>query len=207
MHLKIWLIFVATTGLVCFTPGVAALLVIAQGISHGMRRSYWAIAGIALANAIYFALSATGLSALIVASHEVFAAVKWAGVAYLVYLGLRALLNRPSALTLRSGDVAALSGPRAFVQGLMVELANPKALLFFLALLPQFVDVHRPIWLQMLIFGLTTFLLDLCSYTFYAWLGAKSQGIVADRRWAGVAGRAAGVVLIAAGVLTAFAKA
>ena len=64
MHLKIWLIFIATTGLVCLTPGVAALLVVAQGISNGVRRSYWAIAGIALANAIYFALSATGLAAL-----------------------------------------------------------------------------------------------------------------------------------------------
>ncbi|AKJ69414.1 hypothetical protein PATSB16_37260 [Pandoraea thiooxydans] len=207
MPLKIWLIFVMTTGLVCFTPGVAALLVIAQGISHGMRRSYWAIAGIALANSIYFALSATGLSALIVASHEAFAAVKWAGVAYLIYLGVRALLNRSSALSIRTSGVTSLSGPRALAQGLMVELANPKALLFFLALLPQFVDVHQSIWLQMLIFGLTTFLLDLCSYSFYAWLGAKSQGIVTDRRWAGAAGRAAGVVLIAAGVLTAFAKA
>ena len=88
MHLKIWLIFIATTGLVCLTPGVAALLVVAQGISNGVRRSYWAIAGIALANSIYFALSATGLAALIVTSHTVFNAVKWAGVAYLVYLGV-----------------------------------------------------------------------------------------------------------------------
>ncbi|MBU6491951.1 MAG: LysE family transporter, partial [Burkholderiales bacterium] len=115
--------------------------------------------------------------------------------------------NRSSALSIRTSGVTSLSGPRALAQGLMVELANPKALLFFLALLPQFVDVHRPIGLQMLIFGLTTFLLDLCSYSFYAWLGAKSQGIVTNRRWAGAAGRAAGVVLIAAGVLTAFAKA
>ncbi|MEA3091264.1 MAG: hypothetical protein QOJ04_2606, partial [Caballeronia sp.] len=81
------------------------------------------------------------------------------------------------------------SGPRGLSQGLMVELANPKALLFFVALLPQFVDVHRPIWLQMLIFGVTTVLLDLCSYSFYAWLGAKSQGFAANRKWARAASR------------------
>ena len=207
MHLKIWLIFIATTGLVCLTPGVAALLVIAQGISNGVRRSYWAIAGIALANSIYFALSATGLAALIVTSHNVFNAVKWAGVAYLVYLGVRALFNRSSALTIQPAGIAAVSGPRALSQGLMVELANPKALLFFVALLPQFVDVHQPISLQMLIFGLTTVVLDLCSYSFYAWLGAKSQGLAANRKWASAASRASGVVLIAAGALTAFAKA
>lgn len=207
MHLKIWLIFIATTGLVCLTPGVAALLVVAQGVSNGVRRSYWAIAGIALANSIYFALSATGLAALIVTSHTVFNAVKWAGVAYLVYLGVRALLNRSSALTIQPAGIAAVSGQRALSQGLMVELANPKALLFFVALLPQFVDVHRPIWLQMLIFGLTTVLLDLCSYSFYAWLGAKSQGFAANRKWASAASRVSGVVLIAAGALTAFAKA
>ena len=88
----------------------------------------------------------------------------------------------------------------------MVELANPKALLFFVALLPQFVDVHRSIWLQMLIFGLTTVLLDLCSYSFYAWLGAKSQGFAANRKWARAASRVSGVVLISAGALTAFSK-
>jgi homoserine/homoserine lactone efflux protein len=98
------------------------------------------------------------------------------------------------------------SGPRGLSQGLMVELANPKALLFFVALLPQFVDVHRPIWLQMLIFGVTTVLLDLCSYSFYAWLGAKSQGFAANRKWARAASRVSGVVLIAAGALTAFSK-
>jgi homoserine/homoserine lactone efflux protein len=67
--------------------------------------------------------------------------------------------------------------------------------------------VHRPIWFQMLIFGLTTVLLDFGSYSFYAWLGAKSQGVAANRRWANTASRATGVVLIAAGALTAFAKA
>lgn len=207
MHLKIWLIFIATTGLVCVTPGVAALLAVAQGISNGLRRSYWAIAGIALANATYFALSATGLAALIVTSHNVFNAVKWAGVAYLVYLGIGALFNRSSVLTIKPAGDTAVSGPRALSQGLMVELANPKALLFFVALLPQFVDVHRPIWLQMLIFGLTTVVLDLGAYSFYAWLGAKSQGFTTNRRWASAASRATGVVLIAAGALTAFAKA
>jgi len=137
----------------------------------------------------------------------VFSAVKWAGVAYLVYLGVRALFNRSSALTIKPAGGTPVSGPRALSQGLMVELSNPKALLFFVALLPQFVDVHRPIWFQMLIFGLTTVVLDLGSYSFYAWLGAKSQGVAANRRWANAASRATGVVLIAAGALTAFAKA
>jgi homoserine/homoserine lactone efflux protein len=201
-----YLIFVITTAVVCLTPGPAALLIVAQGISNGMRRSYWAIAGIALANAFYFALSATGIAALIVASSTLFTVIKWSGIAYLFYLGWSAIRSKSSALTITSDAGHAVSGPRAFWQAVVVELSNPKALLYFVALLPQFIDPAQPVGRQMLIFGITCILLDTVSYSMYAWLGSKTQRFTANKKFVAASNRISGGLLLIAGVLMAGVK-
>ena len=201
-----YLIFVVTTAVVCLTPGPAALLIVAQGISNGLRRSYWAIAGIALANAIYFALSATGIAALIVASSRLFSVIKWAGVAYLFYLGISAIRSKSSALTVTHDAGRAVHGPRAFWQAVVVELANPKALLYFVALLPQFIDPAQPIGRQMLVFGLTCIVLDTAAYSLYAWLGSKTRRFTANAKFVSASNRVSGSLLMIAGALMAGVK-
>ncbi|HYD78196.1 MAG TPA: LysE family translocator [Paucimonas sp.] len=201
-----YLIFAVTTAVVCLTPGPAALLIVAQGMSNGLRRSYWAIAGIALANAIYFALSATGVAALIVASGTLFAVIKWVGVAYLFYLGISALLSKASALTVTHDASQAVGGVRAFWQAVVVELSNPKALLYFVALLPQFVDPEQPIALQMLVFGVTCIVLDTAAYSLYAWLGSKTRRFTANQRFVKASNRASGGLLMIAGAMMATVK-
>lgn len=206
MNWDTYLIFLVTTAVVCLTPGPAALLIVTQGISNGLRRSYWAVAGIALANAIYFALSATGIAALIVASGTLFSIIKWAGVAYLFYLGIAAMRSKASALTVSANAAHAVSGPRAFWQAVVVELSNPKALLYFVALLPQFVDPARSIGMQMLVFGATTIGLDLMSYSLYAWLGSTTQRFTANARFVKASNRASGGLLMIAGAMMATVK-
>jgi homoserine/homoserine lactone efflux protein len=201
-----YLVFLLTTAVVCVTPGPAALLVVAQGISNGWRRSYWAVAGIALANVLYFALSATGIAALIVASSTLFAVIKWIGVAYLFYLGMSALRSKASALTVTADTGRAVGGLRAFWQAVVVELSNPKALLYFVALLPQFVDPARPIVSQMLVFGLTTVVLDTLAYTFYGWLGSKTRRFTANARFVKASNRTSGGLLMLAGAMMATVK-
>jgi homoserine/homoserine lactone efflux protein len=201
-----YLIFVITTAVVCLTPGPAALLVVAQGMSRGFRPSYWAIAGIALGNAVYFGLSATGVAALIVASGTLFSVIKWIGVAYLFYLGLSALRSKASALTVSGDARQAASGPRAFWQAMVVELSNPKALLYFVALLPQFIDPARPVGMQMLVFGVTCIGLDTAAYSLYAWLGSKTQRFTANERFVRTSNRAAGSLLMLAGAMMATVK-
>ncbi len=201
-----YLIFLVTTMVVCLTPGPAALLIVAQGISNGYRRSYWAIAGIALANAIYFALSATGVAALIVASGTLFSVIKWAGVAYLFYLGIAAMRSKSSALTVSADASRAVGGPRAFWQAMVVELSNPKALLYFVALLPQFIDPSQPVGVQMLIFGVTCIGLDVVAYSLYAWLGSKTQRFTANARFVKASNRASGGLLMIAGAMMATVK-
>lgn len=206
MNWHTYLIFVVTTAVVCLTPGPAALLVVAQGISNGLRRSYWAIAGIALANAIYFALSATGVAALIVASSTLFSIIKWIGVAYLFYLGLSAMLSKSSALTVTQDKRHAVGGLRAFWQAVIVELSNPKAMLYFVALLPQFVDPAEPIAFQMLIFGLTCIALDTVAYSLYAWIGSKTQRFTANARFVRASNQTSGGLLMIAGAMMATVK-
>lgn len=201
-----YLIFLVTTAVICLTPGPAALLVVAQGMAHGMRRSYWAIAGIALGNAIYFVLSATGVAALVVASGTLFSVIKWVGVGYLFYLGVSAMCNRASALTVSGNAAHAVGGMRAFWQAVVVELANPKALLYFVALLPQFIDPARPLAMQMLVFGLTCIGLDLAAYSVYAWLGSKTQRFTANGRFVRASNRASGGLLMLAGAMMATVK-
>ncbi|TFW00517.1 LysE family translocator [Oxalobacteraceae bacterium OM1] len=206
MDLNTYLVFLVTTAVVCLTPGPAALLVVAQGISNGWRGSYWAVAGIAVANAIYFALSATGIAALIVASGTLFSIIKWVGVAYLFYLAIAALRSKASALTVTADATHAVGGLRAFWQAVVVELSNPKALLYFVALLPQFIDPARPIGMQMLVFGLTTVGLDTIAYTLYGWLGSKTRRFTANARFVRASNRASGGLLMLAGAMMATVK-
>lgn len=201
-----YLIFLVTTAVICLTPGPAALLVAAQGISNGFRSSYWAIAGIAVANAIYFALSATGIAALIVASSTLFAVIKWVGVAYLFYLGISAMLSKSSALTVTGDPRLAVKGTRAFWQAVVVELSNPKALLYFVALLPQFINPAAPLGMQMLIFGITCVGLDVAAYSLYGWLGSKTQRFTANARFVKTSNRASGGLLMIAGAMMATVK-
>jgi len=201
-----YLIFLVTTAVVCLTPGPAALLAVAQGMSNGLRRSYWAIAGIALANALYFALSATGIATLIVASGTLFAVIKWIGVAYLFYLGMSAIRSRSSALTVTGDARSAVGGARAFWQAVVIELSNPKALLYFVALLPQFIDPAAPLGRQMLVFGATCVALDLIAYSLYAWIGSKTQRFTANARFVKTSNRASGGLLMIAGALMATVK-
>ncbi|MEL6529001.1 MAG: LysE family translocator [Pseudomonadota bacterium] len=162
-------IFAITTLVVVFTPGPAALTVTAQGAANGVQRAQFAIAGVASANAIYFALSAMGIAAAIIASDWLFLLIKWTGVAYLTYLGLSALMSKAGALQIN--PVATESRTRMFAKGFLVEFANPKALLYFAAVLPQFLDVSAPIAPQILIMGSTTLALDVLVYSVYAALG------------------------------------
>ncbi|OON64303.1 hypothetical protein B0920_13535 [Massilia sp. KIM] len=206
MGWETYLMFVLTTGLVCLTPGPAALLVVAQGMSTGLRGAYAATAGIALANAFYFALSATGLAALLVASSTLFSIIKWLGVAYLFWLGIGALRNRAGGLTVAPAG-AESGGWRAFRRGVVLELSNPKALLYFVALLPQFVDPARPLATQMLICGATTVLLDFGAYSVYAWLASRTRRFTANAGFVRNTNRAAGLLLMLAGGMMATLRA
>lgn len=184
---------VAMTAL-CVVPGPAVLLVVSQALSHGAAKATWSILGIVAAGTCWFALSATGIGAVLTASYKLFFAVKWAGVAYLLFLGARAFF-RPSRLEQPKADAGSGSARRLFLGGFVLQMANPNVLLFFTAFLPQFINPHAPLLPQIVILAAATALIELVVQLAYAAF-AGSIG----RKFARLADRVAGGVLIAAGL-------
>lgn len=196
-------VFAAATLAILLIPGPAVLYVVTRSIEMGRAGGLASVAGITTATVTHVALATAGLSSLVLASTAAFDAVKYVGAAYLLFLGLRRLLGR--GLERAEEDVAPRTRRRAYAQGVVVNLTNPKTIVFVFAFLPQFVDPHaRHVWLQVLVLGLSFALLGFLSDSVWA----LAAGTVADRlrgtsgiarvqRWVG------GGTLVGLGVLAA----
>jgi homoserine/homoserine lactone efflux protein len=160
MTWQIWLLFVMTEAVLSITPGPAVLYVLSQAIRRGPGKSVWASWGILSANVLYFTLSATSLGAVIVASYKLFFLIKWLGAAYLVYLGIRSFFGKASVLSLPESNEDSSGGPRILRDGFFLQAANPKALLFFTAILPQFIDARHNVAFQILLLGISSVLVE-----------------------------------------------
>lgn len=131
------LAFMGATVALLLIPGPAVIYMLNRTLADGRRAGLAAVAGLEVGDLIQATLAALGLSAVLATSSELFNIVKWAGVAYLVYTGVRTLLTSPSALLLERPSVSAR---HSFRQGIIVNALNPKTALFFLSIFPQFVD-------------------------------------------------------------------
>ena len=201
MTLEIFLAFCAIELVLCLTPGPAVIYVISTALARGPRAGLAGAFGIVVGNTLYFVLSALGVAAVILASNAVFTVLKWIGAGYLVYVGARMLLaRREQPVTLRSEPVA-----HAFARGFAVQAANPKALAFFVALLPQFIDPTASVALQVLILGLASQVIEIAVLALYVWLTGRAQQLVGGR-FAIVVERLAGGFLIAAGARLALVR-
>jgi len=200
MTLQLWLFFVMTEAVLSMTPGPAVLFVLSQAIKRGPAKSIWASCGILSANTVYFALSATSLGAVIVASYRLFFLVKWIGAAYLVYLGLSSFLGKSSVLSLPQESSDVRTGPRILRDGFVLQAANPKALLFFTAILPQFIDAHQNVAFQILVLGVSSIVVEFVILVVYGELAGRALSTARNPRFEKLTNRIAGSLLITAGV-------
>jgi homoserine/homoserine lactone efflux protein len=198
MTLAAWLLFCATETALCLSPGPSALLVVSLSLTRGRRAGGLATLGVLTANALYFTLSATGLVAARSVSAEVFLAVKWAGAAYLVWLGIRTIVRSFGEADAGSPPDGELPRRRSFWQGLVTQGANPNLLVYFTAILPQFVDPTRPLPGQVAILACSSFAIEFAVLCAYATLAARAGRFAAPRSRA-VAERMGGGLLVAAG--------
>ena len=203
MSLEIWLLFVVSELFLCLTPGPAVLLVVSQGMRHGFGASASGSAGLLSVNALWFALSAVGLGGLLMASATLFGLVKWVGAAYLVYLGARMIISTFGRAGGRGegpgADNNSATHSRMFSQGLLTQVANPKAVVFFTALLPQFISPSGNLIFQFIVFGITSICVELCVLLAYGWTAQKGAGLLGERA-ANLFERAGGALLIFAGI-------
>jgi threonine/homoserine/homoserine lactone efflux protein len=175
-------VFAATALVMLVIPGPAVLYVTARGAAQGRRAGLVSVLGIHTGSLVHVLASVVGLSALLMASAAAFSVVKVAGGAYLIYLGVRTIAGRGDAD--RRAESRGLR--RLYLDGVVVNVANPKTALFFLAFLPQFVDPDGgPVWSQTLVLGLLFVVLGILSDGTYAmasarlgsWLRRRGRGV------------------------------
>jgi threonine/homoserine/homoserine lactone efflux protein len=155
-----FLVFLSAAVILAVTPGPGIFYVLARSLRGGRKEGVWSAAGTFLGGLVHVAAAAFGLSAILAASAIAFETVRYAGAAYLIYLGYRMIRNRQEV----SAPVD-LTGPGrgTFVQGVMTEVLNPKTALFFLSFIPQFVSVERgQVALQFLLLGAISVTLNTC---------------------------------------------
>ncbi|MGB0470542.1 MAG: LysE family translocator [Ilumatobacteraceae bacterium] len=194
--------FAAASFVLLIIPGPAVLYIVNRSMSDGRSVALASVAGLELGNLTHAVAATAGLSAVIAASATAFGIIKWAGAVYLVGVGLNTLVRRPDAVTL---SVDHLPWRRAFSQGVIVNVLNPKVALFFLSYLPQFVDESRgPAWSQVLTLGVVFVVIG--SVTDSTWaittsglrdMLLKGRSLAFVQRWV------SGSVFVALGVLAA----
>lgn len=196
-------LFLAAAVMLAITPGPGIFYVLARSIHGGRSEGYTSAAGTAVGGLFHVGAAALGLSAVLATSAELFAVVKYAGAAYLIYLGVRALLTKEETL---DGAVDSARGKRAFYQGVTTEALNPKTALFFLAFIPQFINPHGIVVLQFILLGSVSVLLntsvDLIVVTLAGPIGTQLQQrrrLRQGQRWF------SGLSLIALGAYVALA--
>ena len=172
-------LFVAAALALLLMPGPAVIYVVTRSVDQGRPAGLASVLGVGIGSLVHIAFAAVGLSALLASSAAAFGVVKWLGAAYLIWLGLQRLLTRGE-------DAPAAVEPdhlsRIFLQGVVVNVLNPKTALFFLAFLPQFVDPSRgPVWIQVSVLGLTLASLGLLTDGLYALLGGTAADWLRQR--------------------------
>ncbi|RVI48253.1 LysE family translocator [Sinorhizobium meliloti] len=207
MSFEHWFAFAAASAVLLAIPGPTILLVISYALGHGRKIAGATVAGVALGDFTAMTASMLGLGALLATSAAVFTVLKWIGAAYLVWLGIklwRAPVGNDSGSTVESSP--AERPLRIFLHTYAVTALNPKSILFFVAFLPQFLDLSRPLFAQMAIFETTFLILATINAALYAWLAAAAGSTIRKPNIRRIVNRLGGSLLIGAGFLTAGLK-
>jgi threonine/homoserine/homoserine lactone efflux protein len=201
MTLETYLVFVGASIVLCIVPGPDMIYLVSRAIAQGRRAGVMAALGINLGAYVHLAAAVLGISAILLTSAFAFTVVKWAGAAYLVYLGIQALRAKASPLVLDT-EAAGRTGRAIFWQGFVSDVLNPKVAMFFLAFLPQFIsaEAENPLG-QLLLLGLTVNVIGITTNLILVWLSSGITGALrgneAIARWLH---KAMGAVFIYLGV-------
>ncbi|MDR5860575.1 LysE family translocator [Halomonas eurihalina] len=180
MTIDTWYLYIGTVLLLMSTPGPSQLLMLANSLSSGLPRSAMTAAGDLTANLLQMLVAISGLSYLIESHEKAVVVIQWFGVSILLYLGTRSLIERRPLHVQGAHEEKRKSGRALYVQGFFVSVVNPKAVVFFAALFPQFIDPAGGVGLQFAILSSTYLLLDGLFLMAYAVLAVRLAGWVAS---------------------------
>ena len=196
------LTFCAVYALAVAAPGPGIAAIIARGLAHGLKGAPAFIGGFVVGDLVWFAIAATGLAALARTAATLFVAIKWAGVAYLLYLAYK-LWTAPAARVEVDTEGRRQHGWNAFLASLMLTLANPKAILFFLALLPTVIDLASMNWVRFLEISAAIVILQPLVLGAYAFLAARARSLFTTPKAVQRLNRSSGLAMATAAVVVA----
>ncbi|WP_105429826.1 LysE family translocator [Neorhizobium sp. T6_25] len=204
MSLEHWLAFVAASSVLLAIPGPTILLVISYALSHGRKVASATVAGTALGDFTAMTASMLGLGALLATSAALFTVLKWVGAAYLIYLGIK-LWRAPvseRAADLGEAEVTSVKPFKIFLHTYVVTALNPKSIVFFVAFLPQFLDLSQPLFFQMVVFEVTFLVLATLNATLYGLLASMARNTIRKPKVQQIVNRTGGSLMIGAGLLS-----
>ncbi len=206
MPLELWLAYVATSTVVLAIPGPTILLVLSYSIAHGRKATFPVVAGVTLGDSVAITLSLIGLGTLLAASAFWFTIIKWIGGVYLIYLGFLLLRGAGKPMLVQAGQTQESSARKLFGNAFIVTALNPKSIVFFIALLPQFISAGHPAIPQLWILGVTFVVLATIGATSYALFAASIRRFLASPRAQKAYSLLGGGLLCGAGVWALSAK-
>ena len=172
MSFQIWLAYMAACWVISVSPGAGAIASMSSGLNYGFRRGYWNVIGLQLALLVQIAIVAAGVGVLFATTPWAFLVVKWFGVLYLLYLAYLQWSAPVQSIEIQS-EQNLKSIPKLILHGFVVNMSNPKAIVFLLAVLPQFLDLSKPQWIQYVIMAVTMVTIDMIVMAGYTGLAAK----------------------------------
>lgn len=199
------LTFIIASFVLLVIPGPTIIMVVAQALAHGKRVAFASVAGVGLGDLAAASLSIIGVGTILAASSTVFLAVKWAGAAYLVYIGIK-MWTTP--VSIPDMDAVPVKGSHwtVFRDSFLVTLLNPKGIVFFMAFVPQFISAREPFAPQAAVFVLVFVLLGIINAWAYAMLASCARSVIRQPSVLRAATRTGACFLIGAGVFSAFAR-
>lgn len=188
--------------MISLTPGAGAINTMSNALTSGFRRSIWGVLGQQLALVIHVIIVAAGVGIIVSNSPFLFMLIRFVGAAYLIYLGIRKILAKPEMSHGESADPVVETGFSMFRRGLWVNLLNPKAIVFFLAFMPQFIRPDQPLLIQYVVLTATVVVIDIIVMWFVFAAGAKQlQHLTTSSRGQLILNRVFGGLFIVAGGL------
>jgi len=201
MELSTWLLFSSIALVAIISPGPAVLLSVTNSLMHGLTKSVFSSLGNITGILFVSSAAALGLGAVLQTSTLLFTIVKFSGAIYLIYLGIRQWRSKRSIFAKSIETSKHSQGKRkSFVQGLLVAISNPKAILFFTAFFPQFVDLSKPIVIQLFILTTTFMLFSFLTLVIYALSARSAKGWLAKGDRAILFNRISGTIFITFGL-------
>ncbi len=202
MIIENWLIYSAAVFLASIIPGPSMILALNHGIRYGYKRSVSTAIGNVIASVLQALISIIGLGSILKASEKIFLVIKYCGAAYLIYIGLATLISKSKKISSNNTEVVSdkKSNKRLFLQGFLVAFGNPKAIIFFTALFPQFFDVSKSHYSQFIFFIITLANIAFLCMMIYSIAGSKIMKLFSKSKFRNYFNKIIGAAFISSGI-------